>query len=372
MDAGGILWLGVALMSNLALYQEFVRQATLAGKNEHISRLGTLVYLCPFGSKLYGCAVAGSDSDYRGITIPSGKDLLLRRDKTNASVSTRGPDRKSGSQDFDSEFFSLARYLDALASGQTFALDMLFARDQAWCSHGVMDEIWTYRDKLLTSKTRDAVAYTRAQANRYSTRGDRIDAIKGVMSIFEEASLTKPDTPLRDVIDILDFRPWLSRQNEKFQDAVKFTLRVDANNKAFEYLEVCGKSTDLNASVGAAWRMFKAKLDEYGHRAVQAYDAGGADWKALYHAVRVGEEVVELLTTGHITFPRPEAKRLLQIRGGELPLAAVYEEIDELLDRVEATQRLSKLPPEADHAFIEDLVGDVYGRAVLDYWRGAH
>ncbi len=90
----------------------------------------------------------------------------------------------------------------------------------------------------------------------------------------------------------------------------------------------------------------------------------GVDWKALSHAVRVARQAIELLRTGEVIFPRPEAAHLRAIKLGELPYAQVAEEIDDLLPAVEREAALSTLPETADIAWIDDFVAEVYGCTV--------
>lgn len=106
-------------------------------------------------------------------------------------------------------------------------------------------------------------------------------------------------------------------------------------------------------------------VDEYGERALQAERDEGIDWKALSHAVRVGREALELLQTGRITFPLPYASELLAIRRGERPYDAVGEEIEQLLEAVEAAAMCSALPDTPDRGFIDDLVARAYRASVL-------
>lgn len=333
-----------------------------------VAKLEPFIYFGRFGSRLYGTNIAESDDDFRGVFIPSAEDLLLCQARAGDTISTRGLDRKSGSADFDTEFFSLQTYLKGLAEGQTFALDMLFTPEKDIVQAGIIwRTIQKNRHLLINSKCEAAVSYAQAQANRYSTRGDRIDAVKTVMEVFEHVARTAPKERLRDAIETMRFRDWLLGKDAQFQDAVKFTTRANPAGKVFEYLEVCGKSADLNAGVGACYQMFKGKLDEYGYRARQAYDAGGADWKALYHAIRVGEQTIELLETGNITFPRPEAAHLLKVRRGELPIEVVYAQIDSLLDRVKSARAASTLRAESDMGWINDMIIGVNGRQVYDW-----
>ncbi len=78
------------------------------------------------------------------------------------------------------------------------------------------------------------------------------------------------------------------------------------------------------------------------------------------HAVRVASEAYELLMLHHITYPRPEAALLLQIRKGELPYQQVAELIEQGLADLGYAQSKSTLPAEPDRQWAEDFVHDRY------------
>ena len=82
-------------------------------------------------------------------------------------------------------------------------------------------------------------------------------------------------------------------------------------------------------------------------------------------SVRISEQAVELLVTGHVTFPRPNAAELLEIKTGQIPYAAVVERIDAGLAAIEEAAASSPLPEEPDHAFIRDIVLQAHGREVI-------
>ena len=90
----------------------------------------------------------------------------------------------------------------------------------------------------------------------------------------------------------------------------------------------------------------------------------GAGWKALPHAVRIGHEALELFGTGTIAFPLPNAAHILDVKPGRLPYASVAEEIEGLLERVEAARAASVLPDSPDEGFIEAIVHEAYRREV--------
>ena len=92
---------------------------------------------------------------------------------------------------------------------------------------------------------------------------------------------------------------------------------------------------------------------------------GGVDWKALSHAVRVGQEAIELLTTGRLVFLLAGAAHLLAIKLGHVPYEAVAEEIAQLLRAVEVAAATSTLPDQPDREAAEELVLHAYRRQVL-------
>jgi hypothetical protein len=102
---------------------------------------------------------------------------------------------------------------------------------------------------------------------------------------------------------------------------------------------------------------------------VQAESNQGVDWKALSHAVRVGEEAIELLATGKITFPLRNAAYILAIKQGLIPYTEVASEIEHLLETVEASSAVSTLQDEADIAFIDGLVVSVYADIVKNEYQ---
>jgi hypothetical protein len=80
--------------------------------------------------------------------------------------------------------------------------------------------------------------------------------------------------------------------------------------------------------------------------------------------VRIARQAVEFLETGHVTLPRPEAAHLLAIKRGELPYAAVGEEIETLLEAVEAAAGRCGLPEAPEPGLAEDFIADLHARIV--------
>lgn len=93
----------------------------------------------------------------------------------------------------------------------------------------------------------------------------------------------------------------------------------------------------------------------------------GYDTKYAMHALRLGVQGAELLTTGRITLPVPEPdlSYLRQVRRGEIPLGEVVDRIDQAADRLTRLRDATDLPAQPD----KDWVDQWLHRTHLSYWQ---
>jgi hypothetical protein len=77
--------------------------------------------------------------------------------------------------------------------------------------------------------------------------------------------------------------------------------------------------------------------------------------------VRVAGQAIELLSTGRITFPRPDAAYLLQIKRGELDYNDVAPVLERLVEEVDEASRNSTLPGKSDQVAIDEIVLRLHG-----------
>ncbi len=92
----------------------------------------------------------------------------------------------------------------------------------------------------------------------------------------------------------------------------------------------------------------------------------GFDTKYAMHALRLGLQGVELLTTGRITLPVPEPHRayLRAIRQGQIPLSEVIEAVTTAEADLARLRDASGVPAEPDRRWVDDWLH----RSHLDYW----
>jgi Cu/Ag efflux protein CusF len=93
---------------------------------------------------------------------------------------------------------------------------------------------------------------------------------------------------------------------------------------------------------------------QFGNRAKAS--AKGVDYKALSHAVRVIDEVEELIDDNFITFPLKNRAYITSIKEGQESLESVMDYIDEKLTLVQEKLTHSSLPEKSDELFIDELI----------------
>jgi hypothetical protein len=95
--------------------------------------------------------------------------------------------------------------------------------------------------------------------------------------------------------------------------------------------------------------------------------AHGYDTKFAMHALRLGVQGTELLTTGRITLPVPEPDLafLRAVRRGEVGLAEVLAEVDRAEARLLQLSLSGSVPDEPDRAWVDDWLHESH----LEYWK---
>lgn len=315
------------------------------------------------GSHLYGTATPASDTDIKGVFVPDGRDLLLQRvPQTVSSGRAKAAGERNRPDDVDRELFSLQRYLELLAEGQTVAVDMLFAPDAVLC--GAPDPLWqeirANAGRLVSRRASTFVRYCRQQASRFGMKGARMAAARAAAALLAEAEAKHGTVAtLSTVAPALEA---LAREHA----AIGFADLPMPGGRIVRHLDIGGRRAAYTGSIKAARSLAERMVESYGARARQAESNEGVDWKALSHAVRVGREALELLRTGRIVFPLACAPHLLAIKRGELPYDDVAAAIDRLLLDVEGAAERSTLRDAPDLAFIEALVLRAHRAAILE------
>lgn len=320
----------------------------------------TLIKL-KFGSDLYGCRTATSDTDWKGVHVPSATELVMQNAQSVISKSTGSSAQKNTADDIDDESFSVLKFFSMLRKGDMVAAEILFTNpDQAF----YMSDEWKSliipnREKLIARDIKGFVGYIRTQCARYGIRGSRVATSRNASDLFLSwINQYGPTTKVKDVPNYLEHLTIFASNNDHSQFV---SLPVAKGSKeTVEYFEAVNRKVGYTIALKEAHAIYKRAFDEFGSRALAAEKNEGVDFKAVYHAIRVSEQALELLRDGTISFPRHNARELLTIKRGEQQYSVVASRLEANLDELERLMPLSTLPEKVDEDFMNALIHELH------------
>ena len=291
-----------------------------------------------FGSHLYGLDTPNSDKDYKGIILPSKKEILLGQTCFHVDESTNKNSTKNTKDDIDKTYYSLQYFVNLACQGETVCIDMLACPDNKLI---VKSDIWKFlvdnRSKFYTKNMKAYVGYVRKQAAKYGAKGSRLAEIERVLNIANSA---KHET-------LVGFLPI------EESDVVKWI-----EYKGNKYLEVCGSKYQDNLLVSFLKRDLQKHLDKYGERTRLAKENNFADWKALHHSLRAGYVTRDIFLHGNFQYPLKESKFLLDVKQGKIDFNIVEPLLSSLVEEVTELANKSTYPEKVDREFWDNFIID--------------
>lgn len=301
---------------------------------------GILIFLTKFGSHLYGTNTEQSDTDYKGIYVPSYKDMLLGTvKKTVRSDSDKAHGQKNTKDDVDVELMSIQKYMHELRAGETMALDMLHSNAQnTLYSHPTMDRLLSVKTQFYTRNLKAFVSYARKQAAKYGLKGSRLDAIQECMEVCTFGG----DRKLSAVWDRL-----------KVGEHSAF---IGPNANGIQQYEICGKTLQESMRCVYAYSILSNYYNNYGARAILAQSNEGVDWKAISHAFRAGYQVKSILENNELTFPLKQADFLTAVKQGVFAYRDLAPQLEDLIAEIDELSASSALRDSVSLEYCNNLV----------------
>jgi len=315
-----------------------------------------IVYITMYGSKLFGTDNANSDTDYKGIFIPAKDDVLLKRDIEHYNYNTN-TDSKNEKEDVDLQLYSIYKWFNLLKKGETGALDLLFSlfREDTQI---YSDKDFTYvmkenYQKFYNKNLHSFIGYCVGQSKMYNIKGERFNELHDFVELFKQIEVENSEVKLE--IYFPKIEQIFAIKQYKYVKFIKASIaRGNQAYKEGRYVELLGKRFAGSVTVGYFSNLITQMEEQFGNRTRDA--SKGVDYKALSHAVRVIDEVEELLDDGFITFPLKNKEYVIEIKEGKVELEEVMAYIDVKLDTVQKKLDESTLAQKSDEKFIDKLI----------------
>ena len=319
-----------------------------------------------FGSHLYGLNGPNSDKDYKGIILPTKRQVLLGQSNFSISESTGDDKSKNSSSDVDTEIFSLSKFLDLARKGETVAIDMLHASKEMTLESSVLwDELVKNRNKFYTKNMKAYVGYVRKQAAKYGVKGSRLAVIGEALNVAKGYMGTTGFTA-KDWVNRGQSPYIINKLNKTLSDIFdklpigeysQFVTDDNPKTGPQTFYEICGRKFQSTLKIGMFIDQLQRIYDGYGERARMAKENEGIDWKAISHALRAGYQAKYIYKDGGFSYPLPETEYLKAVKYGQKDyLTEVQPVLEELVDEVMELAEESDYPEKADNKWIEEMI----------------
>lgn len=277
-------------------------------------------FLVVYGSNLYGTNTSKSDKDYRGFIMPPLKYMVVTPDFWNFRQSTAAI---YGSP--DTVIWSYPVFFGLLMKGDPQSLEMLFAPDNLIIHKSAMSDMLVANRHIFISRRVHAriLGYAHAEWRK-------------VRAVHQTIEKIKPD-----------------------EDRVMESIRQVFGPPPEEYNEV-KRILFLQHE-----RLERPSTRKLGQKRKEQLAEFGYCVKSASHSLRLLGELKELHETGSLTFPRPDAKMLLDVKEGRIPYSECEALYTELFQSMRAKDFNSDLPRDCDRKTVREL----YCNTISDYYK---
>jgi hypothetical protein len=307
------------------------------------------------GSQLFGTSTETSDVDLKTIFTPSAMDILLGRVATSNRDGTSNLLGKNTKDDTDQDNHDLIKFMRLIQTGSPEAFEVLFAPTEFHLEQP--SEIWNalYRRRHEFVHA-DLVPFERLI--RHNSKiivigEDEENAARKVHAILtrvtRDTSKKKSILPYVDeIIAAIDNPAIVRKEARNGRDGTSHDVLVIAH-KAMPVGESFNFGLKLTETIATEAVMNQS-------RNTLSHD----QWKHLSMAVRFSSEMIELLETGNLTFPRPEREVLYDIKTGKAETEAVKERLCILGNRIQSAKIGTSLPASANQEMFENFIADAH------------
>ena len=272
------------------------------------------------GSRLYGTFLPDSDYDYRGVTLPPLEVLLNPFENFEQ--------KDSGFEEEDRVIYSLAQFFKLCANANPNITEILFIPESHWLH---CDDKWLQvlenRNLFLSNKAKFCFAgYSISQFNK----------IKRHRRYFVNPLDHKPT---RKEFGLTD-QPTISG------DGLQAVANISKDLLNPKFVDEIYRELNYRQAM-KEWHDFISWRDSRNPRRKRLEEAYGYDCISASHLVRLMSEGEELLLTGHITFPLPNAEHILEIKLGKYSyerVVEIAEDMDNNFNNWLSNSVLSKAP----------------------------
>lgn len=289
-----------------------------------------LIFLIKAGSHFFDLNSPTSDTDFRGIYMPSKKEFYegepKRRFFERKTLEGNKTGIKNTKDDVDFYLFSYTFFLDLLARGDFNCMEMLHApEDKILIDNPRMNTLAQLRQSLLVNDISAFLGFIKKEYRRY---GINMNHYKIQEDFANFLRTYPPHTKLTQIWSEI-------KEYSKDEKQIIFTTSLTGGNNRVPTLKVAQRLYQNTVKTNYIVDMIDTRLKRYGHRQKNMAKSG-VEFKGLYHALRLIYEANDLFDYGEFKLPFNSERHntLKSIKAGTVTQEFVFTLIDGEIEKL--------------------------------------
>ncbi|WP_171049107.1 nucleotidyltransferase domain-containing protein [Rhizobium sp. MHM7A] len=326
---------------------------------------GNIIAKITHGSRLFGTTTEKSDVDIKTVFVPGARDILLGRISTSNRDGTSNVMGKNTSDDTDQDNHDLIKFMRLVEAGSPEGFELLFAPDHAH----LVPPSSTWR--TLQARSNEFIHADLVPFERLIRKTSTIVQVGEV----EEDAARKICTLLYKLMEGTGRKKSVSPHIDDIVAAVgdpkivRRDVREGRDGTSHDVLAIAHKAVPVDESIGFAFKLANSIATEAAANQARKTLAP-EQWKHLSLAVRLSSEMIELLQTGMLTFPRPEREFLYEVKVGNVSMENVKDRLDLLAARIADAKQATSLPLLPNKETFENFVVEAHFDVVAEEFKG--
>lgn len=295
-----------------------------------------LIFSCVSGSRLYGTETNDSDLDIRGVVLPPLEVLIDPIHNFKVADSFDGEDK---------QLYDLGNFIKLCCDNNPNILELLYCTKQSIItSSDIWDKIVENRDLFLSKNI------------KHRFLGYSISQLKSI--IRHRGWFLNPPNKKPERKDFgLGYSPIVSEAN--LQNALAVPHELYLPKYKYELL-----AERLYREEKKKWDNYMQWVNNRNPKRKASEERFGYDGKMASHLFRLMTEGKELLLTGKITFPLPNAEWIKAIKDGFYKYEEILEMAKNMESEFETWYNESPLPHKPNINGIKELYFDIVRKSL--------
>lgn len=310
------------------------------------------------GSHLYGLATENSDLDYIGVFLNNPDELygLKTCEVIEENTVSKQDNGKNDKDAIDCKYYSLAKFCNLALGCNPTILEVLFVNPEniVFCDT-IGQHLLNNRYLFLSKKAYNSfLGYAISQKKKSFVKAENLKKLTEAykeLNRIEHNKLCK--TMLYDAVNPIGnfMKIW------DYERGMIYTSNGFVNCDDYPNYITIGDLRFSNQKLIDVKRKIEDRLNKASHRSDNMLKHG-LDYKFMSHTVRLLYEGLELLKTGHITFPLNQRDLLMDIKLGKIDNTSIIELIETLEQEIKDVT--INLPDNPNIDGINNLLIDIY------------